>query len=64
MLLLPDPFRGMGAEKLTEIQQLGHPPRSGREINDGRSRAKTAAKEAQMKNNQTGGDPNPAVIDL
>jgi len=46
VVVLPDPFRGMGAwRNSTEIQQLGHTPRSGSEIKNGRSGAKDGAPE-------------------
>jgi len=40
MMVLPDPFRGMGAwRNSTETQQSGHAPRSGPEVKNGRSSA-------------------------
>jgi len=45
VVVLPDPFRGMGAwTNSTEIQQSGHAPRSGPEIKNGSS-AKDGAAE-------------------
>jgi len=44
MVVLPDPFRGMGAwRNSTETQQSGHAPRSGPEVKNGRSSAKDGA---------------------
>jgi len=44
--MLPDPFRGMGAwRNSTETQQLGHAPRCGSEVKNGRSGAEDGAPE-------------------
>jgi len=44
--VLSDPFRGMGAwRNSTEAQQLGHAPRSGPEVKNGRSSAEDGAPE-------------------
>jgi len=46
LVVLPDPFRGMGAWKnSTETQQSGHSPRSGPEVKNGRNGAKDGAPE-------------------
>jgi len=46
MVVLPDPFQGMGAWKnSTETQHLGHAPRSGPEVKNGRSSAKDGTPE-------------------
>jgi len=46
VVVLPDPFRGMGAwTNSTETQQSSHAPRSGPEIKNGRSSAKDGAPE-------------------
>jgi len=46
VVVLPDPFRGMGAwRNSTEIQQSGHAPRSGPEVKNGRSSAKDGESE-------------------
>jgi len=46
VVVLPDPFRGMGAwRNSTETQQLGHAPRNGPEVKNGRSGAKDGAPE-------------------
>jgi len=40
LVVLPDPFRGMGAwRNSTETQQSGYAPRSGPEVKNGKSRA-------------------------
>jgi len=45
-VVLPDPFRGMGAWRdSTEIQQSGHTPSSGPEVKNGRSSAEDGAPE-------------------
>jgi len=44
VVLLPDPFRGMGAwRNSTENQQSGHAPRYGPEVKNGRSGAEDGA---------------------
>jgi len=44
VVVLPDPFRGMGAwRNSTETQQSGHAPRSGPEVRNGRSSAEDGA---------------------
>jgi len=44
VVVLTDPFRGMGAwRNSTETEQSGHATRSGPEVNDGRSNAKDGA---------------------
>jgi len=44
-VVLPDPFRGMGAwRNSTETQQSGHAPKSGPEVKNGES-AKDSAPE-------------------
>jgi len=46
VVVLPDPFRGVGAwRNSTETQQSGHPPRSGSEVKNGRSGAEDGAPE-------------------
>jgi len=46
VVVLPDPFRGMGAwRNYTETQKSGHAPRSGAEVKSGRSSAKDGAPE-------------------
>jgi len=46
VVVLDDPFRGMGAwRNSTETQQFGHSPRSGPEVRNGRSSAKGGAPE-------------------
>jgi len=47
LVVLHDPFRGMGAWKNSsaETQQSGHAPKSGPEIKNGRSSAKDGALE-------------------
>jgi len=46
VVVLSDPFQGMGAWKnSTETQQSGHVPRSGPEVKNGRSNAKDGASE-------------------
>jgi len=46
VVVLPDPFRGMGAwRNSTETQQLGHAPRSGSEVKNGRSSAENGTPE-------------------
>jgi len=45
-VVLPDPFRGMGAwRNSTETQQSGQAPRSGPEVKNGRSGAEDGAPE-------------------
>jgi len=44
VVVLPDPFRGMGAwSNSTETQQLGHAPRSKPEVKNGRNSAENGA---------------------
>jgi len=44
VVVLSDPFRGMGAwRNSTETQQLGHTPKSGPEVKNGRSGAEDGA---------------------
>jgi len=46
VVVLPDPFRGMGAwRNFMETQQSGHAPRSGPEVKNGRSDAEDGAPE-------------------
>jgi len=46
VVVLPDPFRGMGAwRNSTVTQQSGHAPRSGPEVKNGRSDAEDGAPE-------------------
>jgi len=46
MVVLSDPFRGMGAwRNSTETQLSGHAPRSGPEVKNGRSGAEDGAPE-------------------
>jgi len=46
VVVLPDPIRGMGSwRNSTETQQSGHAPRSGPEVENGRSSAKDGAAE-------------------
>jgi len=46
LVVLPDPFREMGARRnFTETQQLGYAPRFRLEIKNGRSSAKDGALE-------------------
>jgi len=45
VVVLPDPFRGMGRRETTETQQSGHVPRSGPEVKNGRSGADDGAPE-------------------
>jgi len=58
VVVLPDPFRGMGAwRNSTETQQSGHAPRSGPEVKSGRSGAEDGASDADS---QGGGESDPA----
>jgi len=46
VVVLPDPFQGMGVwRNSTETQQLGHAPRSGPVVKNGRSSAKNGVLE-------------------
>jgi len=46
VVVLPDPFRGMGAWRNSmETQQSGHAPRSGPEVKNGRISAKDGESE-------------------
>jgi len=46
VVVLPDPFRGMGVRRnFAETQQSDHSPSSGPEVENGRSRAKDGAPE-------------------
>jgi len=46
VVVLPDPFQGMGAwRNSTETQQSGHAPRPGPEVKNGRNSAKDGAPE-------------------
>jgi len=60
VVLLPDPFREMGAwRNSTKTQQSGHAPRSGPVVKNGSS-AKDGAPEAQMRD-KPGGELDPEV---
>jgi len=56
VVVLPDPFRRMGAwRNSTETQQSSHAPRSGPEVKNG-----SGAEEARMQDSQGGGESDPA----
>jgi len=57
VVVLSDPFREMRTcRDSTETQQLGHAPRFGPEVKNGRSSAKDGAGEAQMWDNPEGSE--------
>jgi len=61
VVVLPDPFRGMGAQRnSTETQQSGHAQRSGSEVKNGRS----SAKDGPHKNYKNTGTKSKAVYHL
>jgi len=62
LVVLPDHFRGMGVRRNSaETQQSGHAPRSGPEIEAGRSSAKDDAPDVQIRDNTEGGELDPAA---
>jgi len=61
VVVLPDPFRGMEAwRNSTETQQSGHAPRSGPEVENGRSGAEEARRRGSDADSQRGGESDPA----
>jgi len=62
IVVLDDPFRGMrGWKNSTKTQQLGHTPRSGPEVKNGKRGVKYGAPRGdRMRDNPEGGELDPA----